>query len=249
MRTQEQRRTDIADTGSASDKAYDLTRRAILDLTFPPGSTLSESLLVQQIGASRTPIRQALQRLEHEGLVRVFPQRGTVVAPLDLQGFREALFTRIALEAATAAEAAGKAERADVAGLVEQVDAQRRAVAGGDDAEFFRLNEIFHRTIMAIAGVPNIWTVVQSVKVHLDRFRAAHLALTDRYPLAPLVEEHASLVDAIRRRRPSDAASRMQLHIRKVIPRAEILFERRPELFVWPPGLAGPVRLRAVAVD
>jgi DNA-binding FadR family transcriptional regulator len=77
-----------ADTGSAADKAYDLTRRAILDLTFSPGSTLSEALLVAQIGASRTPIRQALQRLEHEGLVRVFPQRGTVVAPLDLQGFR-----------------------------------------------------------------------------------------------------------------------------------------------------------------
>ena len=238
-----------ADTGSAADKAYDLTRRAILDLTFPPGSTLSEALLVAQIGASRTPIRQALQRLEHEGLVRVFPQRGTVVAPLDLQGFREALFTRIALEASAAAEAATKAERADVAQLVDAVDAQRRAVGDGQNADFFRLNEVFHRKVMAMAGVPNIWTIVQSVKVHLDRFRAAHLTLTDRYPLAPVVDEHASLVDAVRRHRAADAASLMQSHIRKVIPRAELLFERRPELFAWPPGLVGPVRLRAVNAD
>ena len=238
-----------ADTGSASDKAYDLTRRAILDLTFPPGSTLSEALLVGQIGTSRTPIRQALQRLEHEGLVRVFPQRGTVVAPLDLQGFREALFTRIALEASAAAEAAAKAESTDVVQLVDQVDAQRRAVADGQDADFFRLNELFHRKIMAMAGVPNIWTVVQSVKVHLDRFRAAHLALTDQYPLKPVVEEHAAVVDAVRRRRATDAAALMQSHIRRVIPRAELLFERRPELFAWPSGLVGPVRLRAVTAD
>jgi DNA-binding GntR family transcriptional regulator len=241
--------TATADTGSAADKACDLTRRAILDLTFPPGSTLSEAVLVAQIGASRTPIRQALQRLEHEGLVRVFPQRGTVVAPLDLQGFREALFTRIALEASAAAEAATKAEHADTAQLVDQIDAQRRAVGDGQDADFFRLNELFHRKIMAMAGVPNIWTVVQSVKVHLDRFRAAHLTLMGPYPLAPVVDEHAALADAIRRRHAVDAASLMQAHIRKVIPRAELLFERRPELFAWPPGLVGPVRLRAVRAD
>lgn len=238
-----------ADTGSAAERAYDLTRRAILDLTFAPGSTLSESRLVEQIGASRTPIRQALQRLEHEGLVRVFPQRGTVVAPLDLQGFREALFTRIALESSAASEAAAKTTREDVAQLADQVDAQRRAVASDDSADFFRLNETFHRKIMAMAGVPNIWTVVQAVKVHLDRFRAAHLALTDRYPLKPVVEEHAALVDALRRRNAADAAALMQTHIRKVIPRAELLFERRPELFAWPPGLVGPVRLHAVATD
>jgi DNA-binding GntR family transcriptional regulator len=239
----------IADTGSAADRAYGLTRNAILDLTFPPGSTITETALAAQIGASRTPIRQALQRLEHEGLVRVFPQRGTVVAPLDLQGFREALFIRVSLESAAAAEAARKAGRNDAARLADQVEAQRRAVARGEDADFFQLNDLFHRNIMAIAAIPNVWAAVQAVKVHLDRFRAAHLALTDRYPLAPVVEEHAALVDAIGRRRAREAAACMEAHIRKVIPRAELLLERKPEMFAWPPGLVGPVRLRAVAAD
>lgn len=236
----------LDDAGSAADRAYKLVRKAILDLTFLPGSTLSESALVEQIGASRTPIRQALQRLAQEGLLRIFPQRGTVVAPLDMAGFGEALFTRVALESAVAAEAARKATAPQRKALKDQVLAQRRAVAAGDDAAFFRLNEIFHRQIMAIAGVPNVWSVVESVKVHLDRFRAGHLTLTDPYPLRPVVEEHAALVDALARGDADRAGALMGEHVSKVVPRAALLRERRPSLFEWPPGLVGPARLYAM---
>jgi DNA-binding GntR family transcriptional regulator len=238
-----------ADIGSASDRAYGLVRQAILDLTFLPGSALSEAGLVEQIGVSRTPVRQALQRLEHEGLVRVFPQRGTIVAPLDLQGFREALFTRISLEAAAASEAATRATSGECAELSAQVNEQFSAVTSGRDAEFFRLNDQFHSKIMAIAGVPSVWAVVQSAKVHLDRFRAAHLMLTDPYPLGPIVKEHAALVAAMKRRDAARAASLMQEHVRKVIPRAELLYERKPELFAWPPGLVSPTRLRSISTN
>jgi GntR family transcriptional regulator, rspAB operon transcriptional repressor len=241
--------TQLADTGSASDRAYGLIRQAILDLTFLPGSALSESVLVDQIGVSRTPVRQALQRLEHEGLVRVFPQRGTVVAPLDLQGFREALFTRVSLEASAASAAAVRATSEDCADLREHVAQQFQAVSSGRDSEFFRLNDLFHSRIMLMAGVPNVWAVVKSVKVHLDRFRAAHLMLTDPYPLGPVVEEHAALVDAFARSMATDAATTMQDHIRKVIPRAELLHERRPELFAWPAGLVSPTRLRSIPTN
>ena len=240
--------SQLADTGSASDRAYRLVRKAILDLTFPPGSTLSESGLVDQIGASRTPIRQALQQLEHEQLLRIFPQRGTIVAPLDMQGFREALFTRLSLEAATAAEAALRVTSQECLDLDGQVQRQRQAVAGGDDAEFFRLNDVFHRQIMNIAGVPNVWAVVESVKVHLDRFRVAHLMLTDSYPLRPVVDEHAGLVEALARHDAASAASLMRDHIQRVIQRAELLFQRRPDLFCWPSGVVGPTRLRSIPI-
>ena len=234
------------DGGSAAERAYELIRRAILDLTFLPGSTLSEAALVEQIGVSRTPVRQALQRLEHEQLVRIFPQRGTIVAPLDLARFREALFIRVTLEAEAAEEASRRITAADGLELENQVKAQERAVADGDDDAFFRLNEVFHRRILAIAGLPNVWSAVDAVKVHLDRFRAGHLGLTDSYPLEPVVQEHAALIDALGRRDAAGVASEMRAHIEKILPRAELLHARRPELFAWPPGLVAPARLRSI---
>lgn len=233
--------------GSAADGAYRLIRQAILDLTFLPGTSLSESALVDQIGVSRTPIRQALQRLEQEQLLRIFPQRGTIVAPLDMASFREALFTRVALEATAAAEAAVRITADECAELRVGVGAQERAVASGDDATFFRLNEIFHRRIMAIAGVPNVWSVVEMAKVHLDRFRAGHLLLTDPYPLAPVVREHVLLVEALSRGDAGATAQLMREHIQKVVPRAELLHSRRPDLFVWPAGLMAPRRLQSIS--
>lgn len=232
---------------SAAESAYRLIRQAILDLTFLPGTSLSESALVDQIGVSRTPIRQALQRLEHEQLLRIFPQRGTVVAPLDMAGFREALFTRVALEATAAAEATVRITAEECAELQAGVEAQERAVLSGDDATFFRLNEVFHRRIMAIAGVPNVWSVVESAKVHLDRFRAGHLLLTDPYPLGPVVREHVVLVEALAGGDAESTARLMREHIEKVVPRAELLHDRRPDLFVWPPGLVAPRRLQSIS--
>jgi DNA-binding GntR family transcriptional regulator len=231
---------------SAADGAYKLIRQAILDLTFLPGSTLSESALVEQIGMSRTPIRQALQRLEHEKLLRIFPQRGTVVAPLDMSGFREALFTRVSLESAAAAKAAERITAVECSELEAMVKEQGRAVASGEDAAFFRLNDTFHRRIMAIAGVPNVWSVVESVKVHLDRFRAGHLMLADPYPLKPVVREHVGLVDALSLGVAEETAALMRKHVEKVVPRAELLHRNRPDLFEWPPGLVAPARLRSI---
>jgi DNA-binding GntR family transcriptional regulator len=217
-----------------ADLVYRRMRAAILDLTFLPGSALSESALVQRIGVSRTPIRQALQRLEQEQLVRIFPQRGTVVAPLDLQSFREAFFVRVSLETAAAREAAAHATHEDCTALRRETSLQRDAVVSGNHAEFFGLNEAFHRRLMALAGLGNVWSVVESAKVHLDRMRSAHLLLSGPYPLAPLVDEHDAIVDALDANDSNSADALMRNHLEKVLPRADLLRRRRPELFAWP---------------
>ncbi|MBX3540762.1 MAG: GntR family transcriptional regulator [Chelatococcus sp.] len=229
-------------SASVSEEVYRAIRGAILDLTLEPGSTISENALARELGASRTPVREAIQRLERERLLFVFPQRGTVVAPLDLDEFRAAYFVRSSLECAAAAEAARRASPADVARLHQHVETHMAALAVEDERTFFALNDAFHIEIMTIAGVPSVWSVVQNAKVHLDRVRIAHLTRASNYPLAPIVEEHRQLVAAIAAGAPDEAAAIMYAHIAKVLHRVDLLRDLRPELFEMPRDLTAQVR-------
>lgn len=227
---------------SVSEEVYRAIRGAILDLTLEPGSTISENALARELGASRTPVREAIQRLERERLLFVFPQRGTVVAPLDLDEFRSAYFVRSSLECAAAADAARRAGPADVARLHHHVEEHTAALAVEDESTFFALNDAFHFEIMTIAGVPSVWSVVQNAKVHLDRVRIAHLTRASNYPLAPIVDEHRQLVAAIAAGAADEAAAIMHAHIAKVLHRVDLLRDLRPELFEMPRELTAQIR-------
>ena len=225
-----------------SHDVYGAIRRAILRLDLQPGAAISENSLAGDLRVSRTPVREALQRLERERLVFIFPQRGTIVAPLDLQEIQAAYFVRAALECAAATEAAKRCEAADVVRLTREIEVQRAAIAAGDFDRFFESNDLFHRDLMAIAGVPRAWNVVQGAKVHLDRARVAHLTMAGDYPLAPIVAEHEALVAAISHGAAQDAERTMRAHVEKILHRVARLRELRPELFELPPEMASAAR-------
>lgn len=227
---------------SVSDEVYRAIRTAILDLTLEPGSTISENALASELGASRTPVREAIARLERERLLFVFPQRGTAVAPLDIDEFKTAYFVRASLESAAAAEAAHRRTKDGVARLKAHIADQVEALGRGDEGRFFELNDAFHIEIMAIAGVSKAWEVVQQAKVHLDRVRAAHLRLASDYPLAPIVAEHRQLVQAIAAGDAVRASAIMRAHIEKVLYRVDLLQRQRPELFRLPSELTPQIR-------
>ncbi len=227
---------------SVSEEVYRAIRTAILDLTLEPGSTISENALAIQLGASRTPVREAIARLERERLLFVFPQRGTAVAPLDIDEFKAAYFVRASLESAAAAEAANRRTKDGVARLRTHVANQIEALEGGNEGRFFELNDAFHIEIMAIAGVSKAWEVVQQAKVHLDRVRAAHLRLASDYPLAPIIAEHRQLVQAIAAGDAARASATMRSHIEKVLYRVDLLQSHRPDLFQLPAELMPQIR-------
>src|SRR3954466_12275201 len=90
---------------TATSRAYDHLKQAILDRAYPGGALLSEGEVAAQVGVSRTPVREALLRLEAEGLVRLYPKRGALVLPVSPKEISDVLETRELVETFAAGKA------------------------------------------------------------------------------------------------------------------------------------------------
>ena len=208
-----------------------------------PGQSISETVLAKELAVSRTPVREALQRLQREGLVLVLPQRGTFVANLDIRAIRSAYFIRLSLEKAVASEAARLCAATDVKGLQAMVEEQHAVLAADDAAAFFELNRAFHQALVAIADLSGVAAPLASASNHLNRVRVAHLRYGGPYPLEPIVAEHRAIVAAIAARDSAEAERQMHLHIAKALPRIDLIQSRQPDFFVVPGRIAGLRRL------
>lgn len=209
------------------DQTLDTLRRRIISLQLPPGEPLSENELAQELGVSRTPVRESLILLREEGLVQVFPQIGSFVSLVDLGRVAEAQFVREAIECASLRDA--EVDSDGITGLREILKDQWDAEAAGDVDEFFRLDEDFHRELLRLAGHETAWTAVNSAKAHLDRAR--RLSLIDARPVSTLIEQHTAIVDALEANNSVGADDSLRLHLRGVFDDVKRIQAATPELF------------------
>ena len=191
-------------------QAYLSIKQRILDLAFEPGELLSENGLANEFGLSRTPIREALKRLEGDGLVDVVPQQGTFVSEIRRELVVDAQYARSALECALAADAARLRSDEDVRQLEFNLDGQALAVERGDYTALYRLDDEMHQRIAAAARRPNVWELVAEVKVHVDRARKLTL---QPHHTPNLVGQHRRIVEAIIAQQSGAAAQAMKIHL------------------------------------
>ncbi|MDQ0662153.1 DNA-binding GntR family transcriptional regulator [Arthrobacter ulcerisalmonis] len=212
---------------SVRDQTLETIRRRIISLQLPPGEPLSENELAQELGVSRTPVRESLILLREEGLIQVFPQIGSFVSLVDLGRVSEAQFVREAIECASLRDLAVDDE--GIAGLRQILKSQTEADLQKNVEEFFRLDEEFHRELLRLAGHESAWAAVNSAKAHLDRAR--RLSLLDTRPIATLIQQHTAVVDALEANNFVDADSSLRLHLRGVFEDVQRIQEVTPELF------------------
>ena len=228
--------TEIGRFEPARDKAGRLYTRLYEDILtgrLRPGTALSENLVAAQSGISRTPVREVFQRLAQDGLLRVVPQIGSFVAPINLAAVADGQFIREALECEAVRRAAGSATEAQVKFLHRQIVQQRQRIKAGDQLGFFALDEAMHRTILEIAGHATVWQVIASVKAQLDRVR--HLSLEDADWLAMIFREHQDIVARIAAHDAEGAAASMHHHLRTVFAAAERIAAAHAEFFEHQP--------------
>lgn len=175
--------------------------------------------LARRFGVSRTPAREAMQRLADEGLLEIFPQSGTFVARIPYEELPEAIVIRKSLERTTASMAATMATRSQVLTLASIVEQQREAAAIDDASAFHRADELFHAKLAEIAGYPGIWKLVLQVKTQVDRFRQLTLVLPHR--MFTVIEQHERILDAVQKADPEAAGQAMVDHLDSVLPASE----------------------------
>jgi DNA-binding GntR family transcriptional regulator len=197
----------------ATDTAYEAVRQMILSGEAEAGSRLGEAELAETLGLSRTPVREALQRLGADGLVDVLPHRGARVARWTRDDLAEIFELRSLLEPYAAARAArlGRDE-AVLTELRGHCAAMERAAADGDLARVAQLNSRFHAALIDASGnrrLPAMLTSVMHAPLILGTFRRY-----DAEAMARSMNHHRELVAALTARDPAWAESVMRAHVR-----------------------------------
>lgn len=187
---------------------YERIRDAILEGALEPGRVLSENQLASEHGASRTPVREALHRLEVEMLVER-AGRSLRVRETSPEEILDIYDVRITLEGSAARGAATRATELDRARLAAAAEAMR---AAGDDARArARRNREFHEALWAASHSPTLVDLLQRLHVHLIRYPKTTLEGDDRWQT--VLDEHDALLDAIDRRDGDEAQRVAEAHM------------------------------------
>ena len=197
-----------------ADHVYRDLKQAIINGTLPPGAPIDKDELCSRFKASRSPVTNAINRLAYERLVEVEPQRGSFVAPIFADEIMQFMMLRRALEAEATAEAAKRGDPALWLALDRNLLYQRAALQATDYRRFFQLDVEFHHAIVEASGWWRFNHVLEDVHSHVDRARRVLMPIPGH--LDATWDEHAAILQALKKGAPEKAGQAMRRHIDRV---------------------------------
>ena len=215
--------------GPLGQRVYTALRNKILTMAYEPGFVLRKGALCEQLGVSRSPVTEALNRLSSDGLVDIIPQSATRVSKFSMFELREESFLREAVETAAVAKVAQERTEEQLTILSRNLKMQNLLVEDEDFQGFFEADLEFHELILAFTGFPRV--AITAGQLSLQLHRARMLILPERGRPAEAVAEHQSILAGIKARDSNAARAAMSLHLRQFITRLEPLERQHPEYF------------------
>jgi len=203
----------MKDLKTVHQAVFERLREAILTGYFRPGQRLVERELAEAMQISRTPIREALRKLEKEKLVTNIPYRGVFVSEVSAKTAREVYQVRMVLEGLATALAAARATPQDLALLRGIMEDLEKAVAEGRLEQVIEGNKRFHTAIAEIAGNEVLRDVLRGLQAHVSLLRVTSLSQPGR-PEATL-KEHRAIYEAIAAGDPEQAEKLAADHVRR----------------------------------
>ena len=194
------------------DVVFNTLRKAIITGEFAPGERLMEIALAERLGVSRTPVREAIRKLELEGLVVMVPRRGAEVARITEAGLKEVLEVRCALEELAVELACQRKTKASLEQLKEAHQKFVDAVQGGDTLEITNQDEAFHECIFEMGGNKRLVQLVHNLKEQMFRYRMEYVKDVSYH--VELIKEHEILLQAISAGKEETARDIMKHHIK-----------------------------------
>lgn len=196
---------------SLANVAYDKLRQALDDFHYVPGDRFSENEVGAELGMSRTPVREALVRLQREGYISVMPKLGWVVNPLDFAVFEQLYDVRCVLECAAVDWLVGAADLSQRLAALHDAWCVPVAQRLSDMATVSRMDERFHMDLIAASGN------LEMARIHRDiteRIRIVRrLEFTRNYRMDVTYEEHSRILQALLARDGLHAKALLQKHI------------------------------------
>ncbi|TCP25580.1 DNA-binding GntR family transcriptional regulator [Scopulibacillus darangshiensis] len=200
-------------------RAYHILRLAIRDLKLMPGKTILEREIADVLEMSRTPVREALVRLQTEGVVRLIPRKGFIVEPIEKEDLRETYEVVEELEGLAAKLATDKIGEQELNELDSLIDCQEQAIKENNLTEWARLDDLFHFKIINYADNKRLSNVIE---VHADQLFRARLFTINKRPLPfRSIVEHQAIIACMRANDGEAAQVSMQSHRKRA--RNEIL--------------------------
>nr|MBP8672922.1 GntR family transcriptional regulator [Synergistales bacterium] len=201
----------IRDYKNAREAAFEKIKEAIIKGHFKPGEKLVEQTLAQEMGVSRTPVREAIRRLEAEGFVVSIPRKGVVVSRADKEEIVQLYSIRAELEGLAARWAIENADEDDIRKLDEAISRMEETAASGDLDGVVQSNALFHDAIAQASKSRILCTLLKTLQDNIQRFRFQSLHLPGR-PEAALAE-HKEIVAAIKEKKTEEADRLLKEHL------------------------------------
>jgi len=184
----------IAAGRTRAEHAYLELRERIIDMRLPPGAALDEEALMAELGVGRTPMREAVKRLESDRMLTVYPRRGTIIADVNIRDLKAISDARRVLEAFAARRAAELATDEDRVRLKECLQSLADAASESNRASI-NLDEQIHRTVYAI--MRNSYVEATLTQYFSLSQRMWNFVLSGMAPITGNVQEHVALLHAI----------------------------------------------------
>jgi DNA-binding GntR family transcriptional regulator len=181
---------------SLREHAYDELRARIVGLRLPPGTRLIERDLAEELEVSRIPLREAMQRLQQDGLVVVVPRQGAIVSPFTVDDVRDLFDVRESLEVLAARLAAERADEEGLNALAAQLDTARKATKLKDKPAIAAANAGFHTIIVDLAANPLLESMLKPLEArtewlfHLTKDRDAGVQCREHEELLAAITDH-----------------------------------------------------------
>jgi DNA-binding GntR family transcriptional regulator len=216
-------------TGSAQDAVYTALRRSIMNLNLAPGTIVSEKEISLRYKVSRTPVREAFIHLSKEGLVKVIPQRETLVSLIDFGRVEQELFLRASLETAVLEPFIGKCQAEHIRELEDIIEAQKSAYSRDEFINFMNFDDHFHHVFFAAAGHDLGWEVLESMCGHYRRVRLLSVWLNGIAD--DIVSQHMELLSAVKKKDLRETRLKLNRHLNKLYAEEKMLREKFPDYF------------------
>ena len=219
------------------DYVFDTLKKEILKLELKPGQAISENEICARFDVSRTPVREALRRLQEQGFVRTVPYSGTYVTLLNLDDIRQMIYMRIAVELMVMKDFMQVATPLLLEEVRHQIRCQELLIQQEtfEPEEFYAMDDQMHKVWFSATGRLKLWTVIQAQQLHYTRFRM--LDFVTETDFTRIIREHTGLLELLEKRDEKGLEDALKKHLSISMTRMKDAIEVEYRNYFEPDGV------------